>query len=318
MNGSNDDNASLGSLSPEDLGRLPEKPQEGAAAASPGKSQAMYHSFLSRLATEHESCCENITVVMDNAHVPLNGDFLASNGEDGGRFWQSLSGMNQMDFPPPFLLGNASLSPETPSRWDSVEGQRHGMVESDFGISYPSRTRDDSIDYEIKPPPPPSSSPTRLSPRPTTSLDSATRRMRKLQPPLRRVGNKSSEKGVVVDRPGISPVSSSDDSGYDSEPSSKEEEEEPKTIPTSTLPDKLKEGPELDAAATSRSRGSLPTSLVEKFPFATAPFEALQIDGLRPSERRNLAAVVVSEEAQSILDIGASTSGESSSLEHTS
>lgn len=66
----------------------------------------------------------------------------------GGRLSQSLSELNTVSFPPPFLLTSDDGS-SCSSRWDSIEGRRGGgkrgrssCNESDFTIQKPSRSRD--------------------------------------------------------------------------------------------------------------------------------------------------------------------------------
>jgi hypothetical protein len=84
-------------------------------------------SYFSNLALERDTECENLTVVVDNAHIPLS-DFVE---DPVMAFSQSLSAINTVSFPPAFLK-------ET-SRWESIEGSSN----SDFSLSVPSRSRDD-------------------------------------------------------------------------------------------------------------------------------------------------------------------------------
>jgi hypothetical protein len=111
-------------------------------------------SYFSNLALERDTECENLTVVVDNAHIPLY-DFV---GDPVRAFSQSLSAINTVSFPPAFLK-------ET-SRWESIEGSSN----SDFSLSVPSRSRDD-LDAGFSP---------RSHLQPTSSLNSTARFLRDL------------------------------------------------------------------------------------------------------------------------------------------
>lgn len=98
-------------------------------------------SYFSMLISESK----NITVVVDNAHIPLGDDYLFSDRDSNNteRFSRSLSALNTLCFPPPFLADEGSCS----SRWDSIEGsmrRRRTCTESDFTLPHkPSRTQDE-------------------------------------------------------------------------------------------------------------------------------------------------------------------------------
>ena len=160
----------------------------------------------------------NLMVVVDNAHIPLGEDFHSRNVEDDDnmeKLSQSLSAMDTLSFPPPFLLDDGSCS----SRWDSIEGRVGMCNEFDSALRKPSRSRDDSffgqdagllsecIDrtfHQRQISPVPKKRTRRLlknypggdafrsysSPHPSFSLDSTTRWLREL--PSLRVGDSSS------------------------------------------------------------------------------------------------------------------------------
>jgi hypothetical protein len=165
-------------------------------------------SYFSMLASERKQECVNMTVISDNAHIPLGEDYLLNDEEDNmENFSQSLSALNTLSFPPPFL-DDESVS----SRWDSMESPRGPCNEADFPLHKPSRTRDeyDSEHAETRPQcidktvhqrqcpplsPVPNKRKTRRllktfpqggafrtyeTPRPSSSLDSVTRWLREL------------------------------------------------------------------------------------------------------------------------------------------
>ena len=84
-------------------------------------------SFLQDLATEIETDCENLTVVVDNAHIPIHcSEEFADDTMNASEF-----AINAASFPATFLR-------ET-SRWDAMQG----CSNSDFLLSIPSRNRNE-------------------------------------------------------------------------------------------------------------------------------------------------------------------------------
>ena len=117
-------------------------------------SIATLNSFFQDLATEQETDCETLTIVVDNAHIPVHYSGPTE------AFSRSLSAINSVPFPPPFLK-------ET-SRWESMEGSSN----SDFSLSVPCRSRDD-LDHN-------SLNRGRKNLGPSSSLDSTARLLREL------------------------------------------------------------------------------------------------------------------------------------------
>ena len=119
---------------------------EDTASESPAISLAL-HSYFSRLAVERETDCENLTVVVDNARIPLSDEYFLADERRTAAFSRSLSALNTLSFPPPFLSHQGE---ESSSRWDSIEsqGRRRPTTDLDLSLLKPSRTRDDSDSEE--------------------------------------------------------------------------------------------------------------------------------------------------------------------------
>ena len=117
--------------------------------------------YFSLLAQEMGFERGNLVIVVDNAHIPLGADEYQLANEDACNeaFSRSLSAINTVSFPPPFLMMNDR--DVSSSRWDSIEIRRVGagnrssrrlshQAESDLGPQKPGRTRDDDSDTETQ------------------------------------------------------------------------------------------------------------------------------------------------------------------------
>ncbi len=101
------------------------------------------HTYFVQLTFERGTDCKNLTIVVDNAHIPLSEEHMcADQGTRKEALSQSLSAINTLSFPPPFLVETEDGA----SRWNSIEirgASRRLRTESDFAVPKPSRTRDD-------------------------------------------------------------------------------------------------------------------------------------------------------------------------------
>jgi hypothetical protein len=134
--------------------------------------------------------CENLTVVVDNAHLPVHCFFAnasswneVDNDEPMVALSQSLSAISTLSFPPAFLLQQQSNC--SSSRWSCDESQSSGL---DLSLIVPSRSRDcDSPLWNARRKSANSTTATTttyadhtLPPTKTASLDSTTKWLREL------------------------------------------------------------------------------------------------------------------------------------------
>lgn len=114
------------------------------------------HLYFSSLAMDFDINCENLVIVVDNAHIPLSAEhhLLADKDANYGAFSRSLSAINTVSFPPPFLM-TVNDESDVSSRWDSIAIRRRGSssrlvnhAESDLGPQKPGRTCDDYYESE--------------------------------------------------------------------------------------------------------------------------------------------------------------------------
>jgi hypothetical protein len=119
-------------------------------------------SYFIHLAAERDTDCENLTIIVDNAHIPVHFTIKKDVNDTMEGFSRSLSAINCVSFPPPFLKDT--------TRWESMKGSSN----SDFSLSVPSRSRDD-LDRNLL-----GHSLSRKNFGPCSSLDSTERMLRKL------------------------------------------------------------------------------------------------------------------------------------------
>jgi hypothetical protein len=95
-------------------------------------AQGALESYFSHLSHEFHVEGENLTVVVDNAHIPLHFEEEALKPA----FSQSLSALDNTRFPPQFLKDD--------DRWNSMQSS----AASDVSLNMPSRSRD-TLDERI-------------------------------------------------------------------------------------------------------------------------------------------------------------------------